>query len=67
MNDFPDHSDIGEDVLYADDDSGHVKSKDPEELEEFADSSTHWIQDNRMICTAAKIKLLVVSTKELRD
>ena len=71
MNDFPDHSDIGEDVLYADDDSGHVKAKDPEELEEklqeFADSSTHWIQDNRMICSAAKTKLLVVSTKELRQ
>ena len=64
MNDFPDHSDIGEDVLYADDDSGHVQARDPEELEhklqEFANSSTNWIQDNRMICSAAKTKLLVV-------
>ena len=70
MNDFPDHSDIGEDVLYADDDSGHVQAKDPEELEdklqEFADSATNWIQDNRMICSAAKTKLLVVSTREMR-
>ena len=71
LNDFPDHSDLGEDVLYADDDSGHVQDKDPEvlqaKLQSFADSSTLWIQDNRMICSAAKTKLLVVGTKELRD
>ena len=70
MNDFPEHSDNGEDVLYADDDSGHVKSKDPEELvrrlQTFADSATSWIRDNRMVCSAAKTKLLIVSTNELR-
>ena len=71
LNDFPDHSDLGEDVLYADDDSGHVQDKDPEvlqaKLQNFANSSTLWIQDNRMICSAAKTKLLMVCTKELRN
>jgi len=45
MNDFPEHSDLGEDILYADDDSGHVHAKDPEvlvqKLQNFADSSTN--------------------------
>ena len=71
LNDFPDHSDLGEDVLYADDDSGHVQDKGPEvlqaKLQSFADSSTQWIQDNRMICLAAKTKLLVVGTKDRRQ
>ena len=30
MNDFPEHSELGEDILYADDDSGHVYAKEPE-------------------------------------
>ena len=71
MNDFPEHSDLGNDVMYADDDSGHVHAKDPEvliqKLQEFADSSTRWIKDNRMVCSASKTKFLVVSTKELRE
>ena len=62
---------MGEDVLYADDDSGHIRAKDLEalqvKLQSFAHSSTHWIKDNRIICSAAKTKLLVVCTKELRD
>ena len=32
MNDFPEHSNIGHNVLYADDDSGQVSAKDPDEL-----------------------------------
>ena len=71
MNDFPEHSELGEDILYADDDSGHVHAKDPEvlaqKLQSFADSSTNWIQDNRMVCSAAKTKLMVVATQELRS
>ena len=67
MNDFPDHSDLGEDILYTDDDSGQVTTKEPDELEsklqEFANSSTNWIQDNRKICSGEKTKLLVVCTK----
>ena len=71
MNDFPEHSDIGHDVLYADDDSGQVSAKDPDELmhdlQTFADSSVNWIQDNKMVCSALKTKLLVSSTRELRE
>ena len=70
MNDFPEHSNLGTDVLYADDDTGHVTAKDPEELQAklqiYADSSTTWIQDNRMLCSGSKTKLLVVSTKQMR-
>ena len=56
---------------HADDNSGHVQAKDIEELQvkllSFADSSTHWIKENIILCSAAKTKLLVVCTKELRD
>jgi hypothetical protein len=31
-----------------------------------ADSATQWIQDNQMLCSGEKTKLLVVGTKELR-
>ena len=71
MNDFPEHSELGEDILYADDDSGHVYAKEPEllveKLQTFADSSTSWIQDNQMVCSASKTKLLIVATPELRE
>ena len=71
MNDFPEHSVNGENVLYADDSSGHVSAKDPDELiqklQAFADSSTNWINANQMVCSASKTKLLIVSTKELRE
>ena len=44
MNEFPEHSDLGNDVMYADDASGHVHAKEPEELtnklQEFAYSAT---------------------------
>ena len=71
MNDFPEHSELGEDILYADDDSGHVHAKDRdvlvEKLQHFADSSISWIQDNRMVCSAAKTKLLIVANQDLRE
>ena len=71
MNDFPAHSDIGQDVLYADDDSGQVSAIDAEgllqKLQSFANSSVSWIQDNKMVCSASKTKLLILSTKELRE
>ena len=70
MNDFPGHSDEGHDILYADDDTSTVSDADPDNLEhkiqEKANSATQWIQDNRMICSGEKTKLLVVGTKELR-
>ena len=71
MNDFPDHSEEGSDILYADDDTSNVSDKDPHILEEKlqakADSATQWIADNRMICSGEKTKLLVVGTRELRS
>ena len=71
MNDFPEHSDLGEDVLYADDDTGHVHAKEPEELvqklQAFADNSISWIKDNMMVCSNSKTKLLVIATNELRE
>jgi hypothetical protein len=66
MNDFPDHSEEGSDILFADDDT----SKDPnvlkEKLHAKADSVTQWIADNKMICSGEKTQLLVVVTRELR-
>ena len=63
MNDFPEHSSIGHDILYADDDSELVTAKDPDILEEklgeAAESSTNWISDNRMLCSGEKTKLLI--------
>ena len=70
MNDFVDNSEDGYDILYADDDTSNVNDKDPEVLEvkmqAKANAATQWIQDNRMICSGEKTKLLVVGTKELR-
>ena len=58
MNDFPEHSDLGHDTLYADDDSETVSDHNPvalqEELQRQVESSTGWIQDNRMLCSGKK-------------
>ena len=68
MNDLPSHSTNGQPVLFADDDTEMVS--DPDELErklqEQADSSVEWITDNKMVCSGAKTKLLVVATNHLR-
>ena len=70
MNDFPEHSDLGETILYADDDTENVADKDPdilqEKLQKQADSSVQWIQDNKMLCSGDKTKLLIVGTKGLK-
>ena len=70
MNDFPEHSDLGHDILYADDDTETVSDPNPEVLKEKLQrqvvSSTGWIQDNRMLCSGEKTKLLIVSTREQR-
>lgn len=71
QNDFPESSkDIGESILYADDDTDIVAAKDPDTLQmkiqSKADLSTEWYQDNGMICSGEKTKLLIMSTKELR-
>ena len=70
MNDFVDNSDEGYDILYADDDTSSVADKNVDtlqtKLQNKADAATQWIQDNAMLCSGEKTKLLVVSTKELR-
>jgi hypothetical protein len=71
MNDFPEHSDLGENILYADDDTENVSDKDPdilqEKLQKQADSSVQWIQDNKVLCSGDKTKLLVVGTMGLKN
>ena len=73
QNDFPENNDDepGESVLYADDDTDIVSDKDPEilrqKIQNKADKSTEWYQDNGMICSGDKTKLLIMSTKELRS
>ena len=71
MNDFPDHSELGQNILYADDDTEIVTDNDPEalaiKLQKQADSATGWIQDNKMLCSGEKNKLLIVATKEQRS
>ena len=69
-NDFPESSEEGESILYADDDTNTVSSCDPDDLEEKvqreADRAVQWVQDNRMVCAGSKTKLMVVGTSQLR-
>ena len=48
-----------------------MKDKDPETLENKlqvqANHSVQWIRDNEMVCSGEKTKLLIISTKELRQ
>ena len=69
-NDFPASSIEGTSVLYADDDTDNVRDKNVADLEakiqREADRSTDWVKDNRMVCSGAKTKLLVIGTAQLR-
>ena len=69
-NDFPDVREEGSSVLYADDDTDNVSDGDPDNLQHLiqreADLSTAWVNDNKLVCSGAKTKLLIVGTKELR-
>jgi hypothetical protein len=69
-NDFPVARDQGDSVLYADDDTDTVRDIQPAALQikiqHEANLSTSWVQDNMLICSGDKTKLLVISTKELR-
>ena len=70
-NDFPACSVNGSSVLYADDNTDNVSSKNVPELQEKiqfeADRSTDWVQDNRMVCSGPKTKLLIMGTSQLRN
>ena len=67
-NDNEDDNSNGEAVLYADDNTGHVRSKNPEvlieKIQQQADKSTDWVKDNRMVCSGEKTKLLIIGTNE---
>ena len=70
MNDFPEHSPEGQSIMYADDDTEIVSDSDPNrlkiKLQNKADSAIAWIEDNKMLYSPEKTKLLIVSTKEQR-
>ena len=70
MNDFPEHSDLGQNILYADDDTENVTDKNAdtlqEKLQKQADSSVQWIQDNKMLVSGDKTKLLVIGNRALK-
>ena len=57
-------------MLYADDDTDNVSDNDPVALQykiqREADLSTSWVNDNKLICSGSKTKLLIIGTKELR-
>ena len=69
-NDFPDVRDEGSSIIYADDDTDNVSDKNPlnlkAKIQREADLSTSWVNDNKLICSGSKTKLLIVGTKELR-
>ena len=70
-NDFPASSIEGESVLYADDNTDVVSSNDildlKSKLQREAHRSTEWVQDNRMVCSGPKTKLLILGTNQLRN
>ena len=57
-------------VLYADDDTDHAQDKNPDELirkiQHEADCSAAWVADNKLVCSGAKTKLLVITTDAMR-
>ena len=70
-NDLPASVEEGESVLYAEDDTDNVHSKDVKELTDMiqreANRSTDWVTDNnRMVCSGSKTKLLILGTVQLR-
>ena len=69
-NDFPSCSVEGQSILYADDNTVCVHSKDIHQLnsklQREANRSTDWVSDNRMVCSGSKTKLLLLGTAQLR-
>ena len=69
-NDFPDVREEGSSIIYADDDTDNVSSKDPnilqQKIQREANLSVSWVRDNKMVCSGKKTKLLIVGTKEMR-
>ena len=65
-NDFADCRKNGQSILFVDDDTDLVSSKDPEDLviklQDEADRSCSWLRDNHMVVAGDKSDLLVVGT-----
>ena len=70
QNDFPENSNIGTSILYADDDTDLAQDKDPDillqKIQHEAECSTSWVSDNRLVCSGEKTKLLIVTTQAMR-
>ena len=56
-------------VIYADDDTDNVIENDPDNLQHKiqreANLSISWVNDNKLVCSGSKTKLLIIGTKEL--
>ena len=69
-NDFPACHEVGESIVYVDDDSDCVHAKDPEVLrnliEQEAGNSASWLKDNRLCVAGDKSKLMIIGTRKLR-
>ena len=71
-NDLPAcHDDeVGESVVYVDDNSDFTKDEDPAVLnaniQSEAEKSTNWLKDNRLCVAGEKSKLLILGHSELR-
>ena len=70
-NDFPACHEVGESVVFVDDDSDHVQASDPAVLrnliEQEAGNSAQWLKDNRLCVAGEKSKLMIIGTKKLRS
>ena len=70
-NDFPDCHEVGESIVYVDDDSDSVNTAEPDVLQNLiqqeATNSAQWLKDNRLCVAGDKSKLIVIGTKELKD
>ena len=70
-NDFPASNQIGESVVYVDDDTDVVSDGDPNSLKQkiqtVANNSSGCLTDNRMCVAGEKSKLLVIGTRKLKS
>ena len=70
-NDFPACHEVGEAIVYVDDNSDTVHAAEPDILKNLiqqeADNSANWLTDNKLCVAGDKSKLLVIGTKRMRD
>ena len=69
-NDFPACHEVGESIVYVDDDSDTVQANDPvvlrDLMEQEANNSAMWLRDNRLCVAREKSKFMVLGTRKLR-